>query len=79
VIVVSLKEAADGLELRVRDDGAGLPKVADGQGIGMRLVRSLAQQCRGELEAGGAPGASFTIRMPRQGASRAGEAKSGPL
>jgi two-component sensor histidine kinase/PAS domain-containing protein len=69
VISVALKAAPEGLELSVSDDGVGLAGAAEGSGIGMRLVRSLVQQCRGELEVRSDQGARFTIhiRDPDQG------------
>ena len=65
VIRVELRDTAAGLLLSVRDEGIGLPETPGRGGIGMRLVRSLVQQCQGELEVGGGPGACFTIRLPR--------------
>jgi two-component sensor histidine kinase/PAS domain-containing protein len=68
VIRVGLHNRPGELVLNVSDDGQGLPEADAGGGIGMRLVRSLVQQCRGELEvarAGG--GASFTVRLREHG------------
>ncbi len=64
VIRVALKEGPDGLVLNVRDQGVGLAKTGEARGIGMRLVRSLVQQCRGELDIDSDGGASFTVRLP---------------
>jgi two-component sensor histidine kinase/PAS domain-containing protein len=64
VIRVALKQAPpDGLVLRVSDEGAGLTGASEGRGIGMRLVRSLVQQCRGELDIENKGGASFTVHL----------------
>jgi PAS domain S-box-containing protein len=54
------------VELRVEDDGIGLPPDQDrAQGsLGMRLVRQLTRQLRGDIEtASGAGGASVVIRF----------------
>jgi two-component sensor histidine kinase/PAS domain-containing protein len=67
VIRVRLERTPDGLALSVRDEGPGLSKVADGRGIGMRLVRSLAQQCRADLEISDGHGANFTVRLRDRG------------
>lgn len=63
VIHVRLVHAPDELVLSVSDEGQGLPEPLDGRGIGMRLVRSLVQQCRGKLEVKSDHGASFTVRV----------------
>jgi two-component sensor histidine kinase/PAS domain-containing protein len=76
VISVSLKQPRSGIELKVADRGVGLPRVTEGTGIGMRLVRSLVQQCRGELEVGHEGGASFTIRLHGRDLPSADDAQS---
>jgi two-component sensor histidine kinase/PAS domain-containing protein len=76
VISVSLKQPRSGIELRVADRGVGLPQVIEGRGIGMRLVRSLVQQCRGEMEVGRDGGASFTIRLHGRDLPSADDAQS---
>jgi two-component sensor histidine kinase len=63
VIRVGLRETSDGLELSVSDEGQGLPQEMPTHGIGMRLVRSLVQQCRGELEVDRTHGARFVVRL----------------
>jgi two-component sensor histidine kinase/PAS domain-containing protein len=63
VIRVGLRNSPGELVLSVSDDGQGLPDGDATRGIGMRLVRSLAQQCHAELEIGPSPGASFTLRL----------------
>jgi two-component sensor histidine kinase len=67
VIRVSLLNHPGELVLNVSDDGQGLPEGDAGGGIGMRLVRSLVQQCRGELEVRRGSGASFTVRLREHG------------
>ena len=67
VIRVSLLNRPGELVLNVSDDGQGLPEADAGGGIGMRLVRSLVQQCRGELEVRRDAGASFTVRLREHG------------
>jgi two-component sensor histidine kinase/PAS domain-containing protein len=63
VIQVTLRHAAGELVLKVSDEGRGLPAPDASSGIGMRLVRSLVQQCGGELQIDRERGASFTIRL----------------
>ena len=64
VIRVALHKLDDGLSLSVSDEGVGLRQDSPTKGIGMRLVRSLVQQCRAEMEVGSGPGAAFVIRAP---------------
>lgn len=63
VIQVTLRNNPGELILKVSDEGRGLPAPDTSSGIGMRLVRSLVQQCRGELQVDRDRGASFTIRL----------------
>jgi len=67
-IRVSLHNANNELTLAVSDDGRGLTQGDRPNGIGMRLVRSLVQQCQGKLEVVDKDGASFIIRLPQHGA-----------
>jgi two-component sensor histidine kinase/PAS domain-containing protein len=77
VIRVELHNDPDGLRLSVSDEGVGLPpEPGQPSGIGMRLVRSLVQQCQGELYVKAAPGAAFTVHLPRHGAPPTGTAQS---
>jgi two-component sensor histidine kinase len=66
-IEVTFGPAEGGVELRVRDDGVGLPQgLAAPRGFGGTLVGLLAQQLRGEVEIGPAsPGVVATVRFPR--------------
>jgi two-component sensor histidine kinase/PAS domain-containing protein len=68
VIHVELHSTAEGLRLSVSDDGVGLPQGGQSRGIGMRLVRSLVQQCKGEMQVRSGPGAAFIIQLPRHAA-----------
>jgi two-component sensor histidine kinase len=72
-IRVSLHSADNELTLAVSDDGKGLAQGDRPNGIGMRLVRSLVQQCRGKLEVVDKDGASFIIRLPQHGAPAAAQ------
>jgi two-component sensor histidine kinase len=72
-IRVSLHSADNELTLAVSDDGKGLAEGDRPNGIGMRLVRSLVQQCRGKLEVVDKDGASFIIRLPQHGAPPAAQ------
>ncbi|MEX2629392.1 MAG: histidine kinase dimerization/phosphoacceptor domain -containing protein [Tistlia sp.] len=69
-ILVSLEgEAASGLELRVRDDGRGLPPGFDpdrSSGLGMRIVQGLVTQLGGTIEWRAAePDGSGTLAVVR--------------
>lgn len=63
VIHVALRNMPDQLMLKVGDEGRGLPDTGLSTGIGMRLVRSLVQQCGGELQVDRERGASFVVRL----------------
>ena len=71
-IEVRLLRTAQGAQLRVQDDGIGLPAGFDlgapGASMGLQLATSLAQQLGGELRvdsSGGAAGASFSALLTR--------------
>jgi PAS domain S-box-containing protein len=68
VIRVSLRKVTgDSLELAVEDDGVGLPEEMDlgeSPSLGLRLVRTLAEQLRGTVDIRQGAGTSFTIRFP---------------
>jgi len=66
-IEVALEREGDDLLLSVRDEGVGLPAGGGRNGLGMRLVRSLAGQAGGELHVGVGPGARFDIRLKDAG------------
>ncbi|MGW0750112.1 sensor histidine kinase [Streptomyces sp. NPDC002587] len=76
-IAVTVRSGADGLLLRVADSGPGLPEGVDvfrrgwsgkgeGRGLGLALVRQVAQRHGGTAEAAQQPdgGAEFTVRLP---------------
>ncbi|MFG2981939.1 ATP-binding protein [Streptomyces sp. NPDC048258] len=76
-IAVTVRSGADGLLLRVTDSGPGLPEGVDvfrrgwsgkgeGRGLGLALVRQVAQRHGGTAEAAQPPegGAEFTVRLP---------------
>ncbi|RKT02731.1 sensor histidine kinase regulating citrate/malate metabolism [Streptomyces sp. 3211.6] len=82
-IAVTVRRDADGLLLRVADNGPGLPEGVDvfrrgwsgkgeGRGLGLALVRQVAHRHGGSVEAGDAPagGAAFTARLPLPPADR---------
>lgn len=67
-LTLTVRQTPAGLRLSVGDDGPGLPAGFDpalSKGLGMRLVRSLARQLGGRLEARNAGGgACFTLALP---------------
>ena len=67
-IAVSLKRHSKStLELSVVDDGVGLPVDLDPEthgSLGLKLVKLLTQQLRGQLTIANANGASFKIEIP---------------
>jgi two-component sensor histidine kinase/PAS domain-containing protein len=67
VIRVVLRNRPGMFVLKVSDEGRGLGSGGASSGIGMRLVRSLVRQCRGELDVAHEGGASFTVSLPERG------------
>ncbi|MFG2988039.1 ATP-binding protein [Streptomyces sp. NPDC048257] len=76
-IAVTLRPEPDELLLRVADNGPGLPEGADvfrrgwsgkgeGRGLGLALVRQVAERYGGSVVAAQGPGggAEFTVRLP---------------
>nr|WP_109779919.1 sensor histidine kinase [Streptomyces sp. CG 926] len=76
-IAVTLRPEADELLLRVADNGPGLPEGVDvfrrgwsgkgeGRGLGLALVRQVAERYGGAVVAAQGPGggAEFTVRLP---------------
>jgi len=69
-IAVRIGRAAAGWELRVADNGSGLPSGLDpgaSRSLGLRLVRILAEQLNATLECSTNRGTEFTIRFEIQG------------
>jgi PAS domain S-box-containing protein len=66
-ITLSLRRAGDGVELRYRDDGPGLPggiDVSRSRTLGLKIVHSIAvRQLRGKMELLGDPPAEFVFRF----------------
>ena len=64
-VAVRVSAAGSGVQLRVCDDGDGLPEGWDanprGTGLGMKLIRAMLDQINARLEVANDPGACFTI------------------
>ena len=63
-IELSPKDSGGRVTLSVSDDGAGLPPEVgfrNAQTLGLRLVRSLVQQLRGEAEVGRSGGTRISV------------------
>ncbi|GLS44484.1 histidine kinase dimerization/phosphoacceptor domain -containing protein [Methylobacterium brachythecii] len=62
---VSVSGVANGVTLKVCDDGVGLPEGWDtrakGTGLGMKLVRAMLEQIDARIEVENVPGACFTV------------------
>lgn len=84
-IAVTLRPEPDELLLRVADNGPGLPEGVDvfrrgwsgkgeGRGLGLALVRQVAERYGGTVTAAQGPGggAEFTVRLPMASAPAAG-------
>lgn len=85
-IAVTVRCDGEGLLLRVADSGPGLPEGVDvfrrgwsgkgeGRGLGLALVRQVAQRHGGTADAASSPsgGAEFTVRLPAPGRPAVGE------
>ena len=68
-IAITVQASVGQVEIRVADDGVGLPAdldlIHDGQ-LGMTIIRSIVQQLGGELVLEVCDGTCFQIRMPRR-------------
>jgi two-component sensor histidine kinase/ActR/RegA family two-component response regulator len=67
VITVAATTTGDDLQLRISDDGVGLPSstsLTESRGLGGQLIRQLAQQLLGSVTLLPGPGAAFEIGIP---------------
>jgi signal transduction histidine kinase len=67
-VVLELAEAPDGIVLRVRDDGVGLPDgAAEGGGMGLRIMKYRAEMIGGHLTVARRPegGTLVACRLPK--------------
>jgi two-component system, sensor histidine kinase PdtaS len=66
---VSLSDSGEaGIVLTVLDDGPGIPQTgpgSDGLGLGMSIIRSIAERMDGELSVGSGPGGLVRLAIPR--------------
>ncbi|GJD57094.1 histidine kinase dimerization/phosphoacceptor domain -containing protein [Methylobacterium dankookense] len=64
-VEVTVSAAGPGVQLRVCDDGGGLPDGWEnrprGTGLGMKLIRAMLDQINARLEVANTPGACFTV------------------
>ena len=70
MVELSMKSVDDGYELRVADDGVGLPPGVDFRNptsLGLELVNSLVRQLHGTLQTGSSGGTEFIVRFPQRG------------
>ncbi len=67
-LVVRARALPEGLEVTVADDGVGLPpefSTETSGSLGLRIVRTLVRQVRGEVEFRSGPGTAVHLRLPR--------------
>jgi two-component sensor histidine kinase len=63
-IRLTLRAEGDALKLRVEDDGPGFPRRSGDEGLGLRVVRSLAESMHGEVSILAGPGARVEVTLP---------------
>jgi PAS domain S-box-containing protein len=65
-VTVTVRQADAGLELRISDNGAGLPATAKRQGLGSTVMSALARQIGAAIDTVSAPGqgVAVTVRLP---------------
>lgn len=80
-VVVALEGCDDALELRVEDDGVGMPTVPPGGRMGLRTMKHRAQIVGADLSIGSPPGGGTLLvcRVPRAKVPRAGATPEKPL
>jgi two-component sensor histidine kinase len=72
-VEVRLERRPDGaLLLAVRDDGAGLPAQARGDGLGLGLIRALARKLGATLAISGEGGTAIALTLPESAAGTSG-------
>jgi two-component sensor histidine kinase len=65
--MIDLAAVAGGYKLTLSDDGIGLPKGLDierAKSLGLKLVRTLTEQLRGEFSCTNGHGTKFEISFP---------------
>lgn len=63
-VAISFAQEDGAFCLEVADTGTGMRKDQDGGGVGIKLIRALAQQLKGSVEWKGPPGTSVVVRFP---------------
>ena len=71
-IDVDLDASGPEVELRISDDGVGLGADAESGGLGMTIIRSMANQVKGRLVIEHDGGTMFLLSFPAEGRSRNG-------
>ena len=63
-VAVSFRREGEGCILTVEDDGVGAPPRPEREGLGLRLVRVLAEQLGAALSVTSGPGLRYDLRVP---------------
>ncbi|MDA3900020.1 MAG: sensor histidine kinase [Spirochaetes bacterium] len=67
ISIKALKDSKNNIHLSIRDNGSGLPELADSEtsrGLGLKLVHNLVLQIHGSIEIKSSQGTEFVIVFP---------------